>query len=63
MLQKIYPKGVIWVPISQPHAGHLSEKMTTWLSSMKIVHELVYLLSMYYMSESGPKDFIFHFLG
>ena len=26
MVQKIHPQGVIWVPSSPPHAGHLSEK-------------------------------------
>ena len=26
MVQKIHPWCVIWVPISQPQAGHLSEK-------------------------------------
>ena len=26
MDQKIHPRGVIWVPSSPPHAGHLSEK-------------------------------------
>jgi hypothetical protein len=26
MVQKIHPRGVIWVPSFHPHAGHLSEK-------------------------------------
>ena len=26
MVQKIHPQDVIWVPSSQPQAGHLSEK-------------------------------------
>ena len=26
MIQKIHPRGVIWVPNSSPQAGHLSEK-------------------------------------
>ena len=26
MVQKIHPRGVIWVPSISPHAGHLSEK-------------------------------------
>ena len=26
MVQKIHPRGVIWVPRIQPQAGHLSEK-------------------------------------
>ena len=40
MVQKIRPRVVIWVLSSPPHAGHLSEKKTTELSSMKIVHAL-----------------------
>ena len=37
MVQKIQPRGVIWIPSISPHAGRLSEKeMTTWLSSMKM---------------------------
>ena len=31
MVQKIHPRGVIWVPNSQPQAGHLSEKKW-WIS-------------------------------
>ena len=26
MVQKIHPRGVIWVPSNRPQAGHLSEK-------------------------------------
>ena len=26
MVQKIHPRGVIWVPSFPPHAGHLSKK-------------------------------------
>ena len=26
MVQKIHPQGVIWIPNSQPQAGHLSGK-------------------------------------
>ena len=29
IVQEIHPRGVIWIPSISPHAGRLSEKMTT----------------------------------
>ena len=40
MVQNIHPRGVIWVPNSQPQAGHLSEKNYNLAVQYKIVHGL-----------------------
>ena len=41
MVQKIHPQGVIWVPSSPPHAGHLSEKNDDLAVQYEDVHDLV----------------------
>ena len=40
MVQKIHPQDVIWVPSSQPQAGHLSEKNDDLTVQYEDVHEL-----------------------
>ena len=39
MIQKIHPRGVIWVPNSSPQAGHLSEKNDDLAVQYEDVHE------------------------
>ena len=39
MVQKIHPRGVIWVPSIHPHAGHLSEKNDDLAVQYEDVHE------------------------
>ena len=42
MVQKIHPRGVIWVPSISPHAGHLSEKNDNLAVQYEDVHEVDY---------------------
>ena len=41
MVQKIHPRGVIWVPSIQPQAGHLSETNDDLAVQYKDVHAVV----------------------
>ena len=41
MVQKIHPRGVIWVPSIQPRTGHLSEKNDNLAVQYEDVHGLV----------------------
>ena len=44
MVQKIHPRGVIWVPSNRPQAGHLSEKNDDLAVQYEDVHGLVYMI-------------------
>ena len=39
MVQKIHPRGVIWVPSIHPQAGHLSEKNDNLAVQYEDVHD------------------------
>ena len=55
MVQKIHPRGVIWVPSSRPHAGHLSEKNDNLAVQYEDVYELANIvLSLINTSSSNP---------
>ena len=41
MVQKIHPRGVIWVPSIHPQAGHLSEKNDNLAVQYEDVHGLL----------------------
>ena len=44
MVQKIHPRGVIWVPSISPHAGRLSEKKDDLAVQYEDVRVLTYLM-------------------
>ena len=41
MVQKIHPKGVIWVPSIPPQVGHLSEKNDDLAIQYEDVHDYI----------------------
>ena len=52
MVEKIHPRGVIWVPSIHPQAGHLSEKKCDLAVQYEDVHGLWHEpLSLNYLKE------------
>ena len=66
MVQKIHPRGVIWVPNIPPHAVHLSEKNEDIAVQYEVVHGPVYLLRLQQIkmaSSFGQFNQIFYHAG